>query len=131
MNQKLEKYLQFFIDYRQKDWAEWLVIAEFVVSNKTYLATKVSLFIVNYGRELRMGVDNKRKGKVEKATVFAERIKKVQKEAKAVLRKMQKEMKQQANKKRRETKEQRKGDKVMLSMKDLVFKEQLAKKLVD
>ena len=47
------------------------------MNNKTYLTTKISLFITNYSRELRMGVDIRRKEKVEKATEFAERIKKV------------------------------------------------------
>ena len=36
-------------------------MAEFVVNNKAYSATKMSLFIVNYNRELRMGVDIRRK----------------------------------------------------------------------
>ena len=45
----------------------------------------MSLFIVNYGKELRIGVDIRRKGKVGKATEFAKRIKKVQKEIGAVL----------------------------------------------
>ena len=40
-------------------------------------------------------------------------------------------MKQQVDKRRREAEEQKKGDKVMLSMKNLVFKEQLARKLVN
>ena len=40
-------------------------------------------------------------------------------------------MKKQADRKRKETEEWKKGDKVMLSTKDLVFKERLAKKLVD
>ena len=35
------------------------------------------------------------------------------------------------DKRRREAKEQKKRDKVMLSTKDLIFKERLAKKLVD
>ena len=60
MNQELEQYLQFFVDYRQKNWLEWLVIAKFVVNNKTYSATKVSLFMANYKRELRMGADIRR-----------------------------------------------------------------------
>jgi len=34
--------------------------------------------MANYGRELRMGVDIRRKRKVEKATEFAETMKKVQ-----------------------------------------------------
>jgi len=33
--------------------------------------------MANYRRELRMGADIKRKGKVEKAIEFAERIKKI------------------------------------------------------
>ena len=80
MNQELEQCLQFFIDYRQKDQQEQLAIAEFIVDNKTYLVTKISLFMANYGRELRMGVDIRKKGKVEKTTEFAERVRKVQEE---------------------------------------------------
>jgi len=53
------------------------VSAEFIVNNKTHLATKVSLFIANYGRELRMGADIRKKGKMEKVTEFAERMKKI------------------------------------------------------
>jgi len=34
--------------------------------------------MVNYGRELRMGVNIRRKKKMEKATKFSEKIKKVQ-----------------------------------------------------
>ena len=62
---------------------------------------------------------------------FAEKMKKVQEQAGAVLKKTQEEMKQQADKERKEVEVQKVGDKVILSMKDLVFKEQLAKKLVD
>jgi len=70
INQELEQYLQFFMEYRQRDWPEWLVMAEFVMNNKIHMATKVLPFIANYGRELQMGTDIKRKGKVEKATEF-------------------------------------------------------------
>ena len=131
MNQELEQYLQFFVDYRQKNQLEWLVIAEFVVNNKMYLATKMSLFIVNYERELKIRTDIRRKGKVEKIMEFAKGMKKVQKAAKAVLRKVQEEMKRQVNKKRMEAEEQKKEDKVMLSIKYLVFNKRLVKKLVD
>ena len=55
MNQELEQYLRFFVDHRQKDWPEWLALAEFVVNNKAHMATKVSPFIANYGRKLRIG----------------------------------------------------------------------------
>ena len=50
--------------------------------------TKVSPLIVSYGRKLRIGVDIRKKEKVKKATEFAERIKKIQKEVEAALRKL-------------------------------------------
>jgi len=66
MNQELEQYLRFFINYRQKDWPEWLATVEFAVNNKTHLATKVSPLMANYGRELRMGADIRKKKKWRK-----------------------------------------------------------------
>ena len=95
------------------------------------MATKLSLLIVNYSRELKMEVDIRKKEKIEKATEFVKRIKKMQKEVEIALRKAQEEMKQQVDRRRKETKTWKKRDKVILSMKDLIFKERLAKKLVD
>ena len=63
------------------------------MNNKTHTATRVSPFMANYGRELRMGGDIRKKGKMESATEFVERMKKVYKKAEAALRKMQEEMK--------------------------------------
>jgi len=65
----------------------------------------VSLFIVNYDRELRMRADIRRKGKVENVMEFSERMKKVQEEAEAALREVQEEIKQQAERRRKETEE--------------------------
>ena len=69
------------------------MLAEFVINNKAYSVTKISPFIANYGRELRMGADIRKKGKVEKVTEFIERMKKVQEEAGAALRRAQEKMK--------------------------------------
>jgi len=55
------------VNHRQKDWPEWLASAKFAINNKTYSTIKVSSFIANYGRELRMGVDIRRKGKNEES----------------------------------------------------------------
>ena len=104
MNQELEQYLRFFVDHRQKDWPEWLVLAEFVINNKIYLTTKVSLFMANYSREMRMEVDLRRKEKMEKAIEFVERMKKVYKEVGVVLSKVQEEMKRQVDRERKEGK---------------------------
>jgi len=88
MNQELEQYLRFFIDYRQKNWLEWLVSAEFTINNKVHSVTKISPFMANYGMELRIGVNIKRKKKIEKTTEFAERMKKMQEGARAVLKRV-------------------------------------------
>jgi len=53
INQELEQYLRFFIDHRQKDWLEWLVLAKFTINNKIHSVTKMLPFMANYGRELR------------------------------------------------------------------------------
>ena len=66
---------------------------------------KVSLFMANYRRELRIRVDIRKKEKVEKTTEFVKRMKKVQEEVEAVLRKAQKEMKWQADRERKEGEE--------------------------
>jgi len=131
MNQELEQYLRFFIEHRQKDWPEWLVAAEFAINNKVHTATKVLPFMANYGKELRMGGDIRRKGKVESVTKFVERMKKVQEEAEVALKKTQEEMKKYADRGRKETEVWKKGDRVLLSTKDLVFKERPTKKLME
>ena len=63
MNQELKQYLKFFIEYKQRDWPKWLVTVELVVNNKVHTATKVSSFMANYRRELRIGADIRRKEK--------------------------------------------------------------------
>ena len=102
MNQELEQYLRFFVEYRQKDWLEWLAAAEFAINNKVHTATKVSPFMVNYRKELRMEGDIRRKGKVKSTTEFVERMKKIHEEAEAALRKTQEEMKRYADRGRKE-----------------------------
>jgi len=91
----------------------------------------VSPFIANYGRELRMEIDLRRKGKMEKAMEFVKKMRRIQEEVEAVLKRAQEEIKRQVDKERKEAKEWKVGDKVILSVKDLVFKERPANKLVD
>ena len=73
------------------------------MNNKVHTATKVSPFMTNYGKELRIGGDIRRKRKVESVTEFMERMKKVHEEAGAALKKMQEEMKRYADRSRKET----------------------------
>ena len=116
MNQELEQYLWFFVDHIQKDWPGLLVSAEFAVNNKVHTITKVLPFIANYGRELRIGGNIRKRGKVEKATEFVKRIKKVHEEARATLKKAQKNIKRQVDRKRKESKNWKKGDRILQSI---------------
>ena len=125
-NQELEQYLRMYVNHRQNNWAEWLAMAEFTFNNKVHTATKTSPFQVNYGRELRMGFDIRKKGKNEKTEEFVKEMKERYEEAKAALVKSQKEMKRQADRNRKEAKEYRIGDKVLISTKD--FSKELMKR---
>jgi len=94
-------------------------MAEFANNNKIHTATKILPFKVNYGQDPRMGFEGRRKGKYEAVGKFVERMKKIQKKAKAALGKVQEEMKKFANRRQREEEEYRVGDLVLLSTKDL------------
>ena len=86
-------------------------------------------FMANYSRELRIGADIRRKEKVEKVTELTERMRKVQEKARIVLRKVQEEMKRQTDRECRKAEEWKRGDKVMLSMKYLVFEREASKEV--
>ena len=92
-NQELAQYLRMYVNHRQNNWLEWLATAEFTFNNKVHTVTKSSPFQVNYGRELRIGFDIRKKGKNEKAEEFARKMKERHEEARAALVKSQEEMK--------------------------------------
>ena len=78
-----------------------MATAKFAFNNKVHTATKSSLFQVNYGRELRMGFDIRKKGKNEKAEEFAREMKERHEEARVALVKLQEEIKRQADRSRK------------------------------
>ena len=125
-NQELKQYLRMYVNHRQNNWAEWLAIAEFAFNNKVHTVTKISPFQVNYGRELRMGFDIRKKGKNKKAEEFVREMKERHEEARARLVKLQEKMKRQMDRSRKEAEEYKVGDKVLISTKD--FSKELMKR---
>ena len=121
VNQKLEQYLRMFIDHRQEQWPEWLGTAEFAYNNKALSNTKILSFKANYGQDPRMGFEERKKGKYTGAEKFIEKIKEIQREAKATLEKAQEKMRKYMNRKRSDIEEYKVGDLVMLSTKDLKY----------
>ena len=47
INQELEQYLRMFINHRQEQWPNWLVMVEFAYNNKVQTSTKVLPFKAN------------------------------------------------------------------------------------
>jgi len=56
-----------------------------VYNNKIHSTTKTLPFKVNYRQNPRMGFEGRRKGKYKAAGKFMEKMRKIQKEAKAAL----------------------------------------------
>ena len=122
-----------YVNHRQNNWAKWLAMAEFAFNNKVHIVTKSSLFQVNYGRELRIGFDIRKKEKNEKAEEFAREIKERHEKARAALVKSQEKMKRQIDRNRKEAEEYRVGDKVPISTKDFSMElmKRVTKKLME
>jgi len=68
-----------------------------------------------------MGFKDRKKGKYQGVEKFIEKIKEIQKEAKAILGKVQEKMKKYANRKRGEANDYKVGDLVMVNTKDLKY----------
>ena len=101
------------------------------MNNKIHSTTKASPFMANYGREVKMGGDIRKRGKVESTAEFVERMKKIHEEAGVALKKTQEKIKRYADHSRKETEKWKRGDKVLLSTKDLVLKERAIRKLIE
>jgi len=74
-------------------------------------------FKENYGQDLRMGFEGRKKGKYEGAERFVMKMKDIQEEAKAALGKAQEEIKKYADRKRAEIDDYKVGNLVLLSTK--------------
>jgi len=85
------------------------------------LSTRTSSFKANYRQDPRIGFEGRKKRKYAGAEKYIEKIKEIQKEAKAVLEKAQEEIKKYIDRKRAEVDDYKVEDLVMLSTKDLKY----------
>ena len=51
----MRTFLQYYINYQQNNWTEWLVAAEFQNNDKRHAATEKTPFKLNFGRHLWKG----------------------------------------------------------------------------
>ena len=50
INQEIGTFLQYYINYQQDNWTDWLVAVEFQYNNKKHAAMGRILFELNFGR---------------------------------------------------------------------------------
>lgn len=86
VNMEIEQYLRMFVNHRQADWAEWLPLAEFAYNNRVHSSTRLTPFEMDTGRHPRMGIEPRRKSKVEAANEFRDRMTQVMEETRSALK---------------------------------------------
>ena len=50
INQEIGMFLQYYVNYQQDNWTDWLAIAEFQYNDKKHVAIDKILFELNFGR---------------------------------------------------------------------------------
>jgi transposase InsO family protein len=118
LNRDLQQYLRIFTCEKQREWADWLAIAQFAYNNKTQEATRKSPFEITRTYQTRMGVeitDSNVPGAIQEAEAIKSTLEQVQRN----LELAQQRMKSQADKHRSIAPEYKIGDQVWLSTANL------------
>ena len=101
VNQELEQYLRLFVNKRQDDWDELLLLAEFQYNNhihSTHSTTQQTPFMLNSGRHPRMGFEpHQAESQLETVNEFWDRMDSTLVEAKSALEKAKDDMAQYYN----------------------------------
>ena len=50
INQEIGTFLQYYVNYKQDDWTEWLAMAEFTYNDKRHIVTGKTPFKLNFRR---------------------------------------------------------------------------------
>jgi transposase InsO family protein len=122
VNRVLEDMLRMYVSRSQTDWEDKLACAEFAVNNSEHVSTGVSPFFLNYGHHPYLPVSLLPNHRVPGATAFAQKMQRLIAEARRVHRIATQRQAQYANSKRRDVQFEE-GDWVLLSSKNLRFKQ--------
>ena len=119
VNQEVEQYLRLFVNHRQDDWADWLSMAEFSYNNRIQASTRQTPFMLNSGRNPRLGTEPIRDSTMEAVDSFVKRLQASRKEAEAALHQAAEDMARYYDQNRQEAETYKVGDKVWLDGKDI------------
>jgi hypothetical protein len=120
VKQELEQYLQVFVNERQDDWDELLLMAEFQYNNHIHSSTQQTSFLLDTSQHPRMGFEPMQSpSHLETVNEFTDRMNSVLTEAKSTLAKAQDDMSRYYNRHQEPAPEYAPGDKVYLDGSDI------------
>ena len=120
LNQELEQYIRLFVNERQDNWDELLSMGEFAYNNHVHSATQHTPFLLDTGRNPRMGFEpNSEPSPKEAVNEFVDRMKSTLEEAKSALAKSKEEMATYYNRRRTPAPVYKPGDRVFLDSSDI------------
>ena len=100
INQTIEQYLRYYLNYEQDNWVKLLPMAQFTFNNSTSV-TRISPFYTNFGKYPNIIKEPKRlKPIVEKANVSVNRMKELHNMMQHKLEFISEKMAKHTNKKR-------------------------------
>ena len=65
VNQSVKEFLTMFVNDKQDDWSDWLVVAQFCHNDRKHSATTYSPFFLTYGYHPNKGLEPNREYTVE------------------------------------------------------------------
>jgi len=120
VNQELDQFLRLFVNERQDDWYDLLLVAEFQHNNHVHSATQQPPFLLDTGRIPRMGFEPRQDpSSLETVNEFTKRMEFATEEAKSTIRKAQKDMTRYYNQRRSLAPVFKPGDRVYLDASDI------------
>jgi len=118
INQEIGMFLQYYMNYQQDDWTNWLATTEFQYNNKKHAATERTLFELNFGRHPWKG-DLMVQMDIPLVEDFFIGLQKSWEQATKAMEEVQKSMKKQFDKKRRNPQGLNVGDNMWLENKNI------------
>ena len=85
VNQEVEQFLHLFMNQRQDNWFDWLLIAKFAYNDQVDTLTQASPFMLDAGQNPRLGFEPIHESQLESLDNFASRMAWATEEARAAL----------------------------------------------
>src|ERR1700734_3387544 len=119
VNQELETYLQFYVNYQQDDWEKWLDQAEFVQNTRFHEAIQNTPFFLMHGYNPWTGIEDGESKKSPGASEWKKELWKARENARRAMERVADSMKRFYNRKHKYPREYLKGQRVWLDARNL------------